>query len=470
MISLRWHVAMWLAVLCAAPGATAQLVSKEPYIGYVYPAGGQQGTALEVTVGGQYLDGVNKVIVSGKGVKATVVGHTKPLTQKKMNELRQKLQQVERRLQAQKKKRGKGGKVDSFDKIAKDLDASPEELVRYIEKLKTTPPEATDYASFVRFRSNVAGAILKASDKILAADANDDQKSEAVGSKIIALSVLSQLGDAEAQAKLAKLPEELEKAGLSHFVREAKAVLLQSRLQGAMRASPDEFKKLVEQIKSFLSEGPLGRREVGLAMRAAQGAEMTGNVELAVAVYRDTGKLLAASDEQQIAAMGTRMVGAARRLALMGKKMHVEGVTLDGKPLDWTQYAGKVVLVDFWATWCGPCLQEIPNVIENYGRYHDRGFEVVAISIDDDRGQLETFVQERELPWTVLFDADPDTKSMADYYGVFGIPTVILVGADGKVVSLNARGPALGKALERLLGPVEDAKEDTKGDKPGEKG
>ena len=73
MISMRWHVAMWLGVLFVAPSALSQVAQKEPHIGYVYPAGGRQGTAVETTVGGQHLDGVSEVIISGEGVKATVL-------------------------------------------------------------------------------------------------------------------------------------------------------------------------------------------------------------------------------------------------------------------------------------------------------------------------------------------------------------------------------------------------------------
>jgi hypothetical protein len=87
----------------------------------------------------------------------------------------------------------------------------------------------------------------------------------------------------------------------------------------------------------------------------------------------------------------------------------------------------------------------------------DRGFDVVAISADEDRELLQAFVQQRELPWTVLFDADPETESMATYYGVSSFPTIFLVNADGKVVSLEARGPALGYHLNELLGPPEEA-------------
>ena len=94
-MSFRWKIVFCLsAFLLAAPSTWAQrapLGPRDPHIGYVYPAGGQQGTTLEITVGGQFLDGASDVLVSGKGVEATVTKHTKPLTQKQINDLRQKV-------------------------------------------------------------------------------------------------------------------------------------------------------------------------------------------------------------------------------------------------------------------------------------------------------------------------------------------------------------------------------------------
>ncbi|NLY00096.1 MAG: hypothetical protein GXY83_28690, partial [Rhodopirellula sp.] len=106
MISLRFPVAIWLGAILFAPGAPAQVVPREPHIGYMVPAGGRRGTTVEATIGGQYLDGVSEAIISGENVKATVVKHTKPLTQKQINDLRQKFQPVEKRLQAQRKSGG----------------------------------------------------------------------------------------------------------------------------------------------------------------------------------------------------------------------------------------------------------------------------------------------------------------------------------------------------------------------------
>ena len=141
--------------------------------------------------------------------------------------------------------------------------------------------------------------------------------------------------------------------------------------------------------------------------------------------------------------------GAERRLSLPGKPIELVGTLLDGTPFDQAALAGKVVLVDFWATWCGPCVAEIPRVRELYDRYHDRGFEVVGISLDDDAEALAAFTAKHEIPWSIIHDrrGDEGRPPLAERYGITGIPTMILVGRDGLVVSIEARG----RRLEELL-------------------
>ena len=118
------------------------------------------------------------------------------------------------------------------------------------------------------------------------------------------------------------------------------------------------------------------------------------------------------------------------------------------------------MLIDFWATWCGPCRAEFPNVIANYDKYHEKGFDVIGINLDDEKSTVEAFLDKEKLPWKTLFNDQPGetgfSNPMARRYGISGIPTVILVDRAGKVISLNARGPELGRLLaEQFDGELE---------------
>jgi thiol-disulfide isomerase/thioredoxin len=125
---------------------------------------------------------------------------------------------------------------------------------------------------------------------------------------------------------------------------------------------------------------------------------------------------------------------------------------LDGKPLKLESHRGHVVLVDFWATWCPPCVAEFPNVFAAYQKYHSKGFDIVGISLDEDRAALDKFIKEKGVTWPQFFDGKGWENKLARQYGVVSIPASYLLDSSGKIISVGLRGPALDAQLETLLG------------------
>jgi len=118
-------------------------------------------------------------------------------------------------------------------------------------------------------------------------------------------------------------------------------------------------------------------------------------------------------------------------------------VDLDGTPISLADYRGKVVLLDFWAVWCGPCLGEIPRIKAVYEKYHDKGFDVIGVSLDEDAAVLREFIKEKEIPWRQIFDGQKWAGHLVQQYGVRGIPAPFLIDRGGKVISVEARGSLL---------------------------
>jgi peroxiredoxin len=122
-----------------------------------------------------------------------------------------------------------------------------------------------------------------------------------------------------------------------------------------------------------------------------------------------------------------------------------------GKPLAIANYKGKVVLLDFWATWCGPCVHELPNVIKTYDAYHKQGFEIIGISLDKDQEKLTSFTKEKNMTWVQYFDGLGWQNKLAVKYGVNSIPATYLLDGQGTIIGKDLRGEDLDKAVAKAV-------------------
>ncbi|WP_285008410.1 TlpA disulfide reductase family protein [Pedobacter faecalis] len=123
----------------------------------------------------------------------------------------------------------------------------------------------------------------------------------------------------------------------------------------------------------------------------------------------------------------------------------------NGKAVSLADFKGKVVLVDFWASWCGPCRKENPNLVKAYEKYHDKGFEIIGISLDDKKDRWLAAIEADKLNWVHASDLKGWKSDLALEYGIKSIPMSFLVDASGKIIAKDLRGDALEKKLATLF-------------------
>jgi len=163
-------------------------------------------------------------------------------------------------------------------------------------------------------------------------------------------------------------------------------------------------------------------------------------------------KKLAAHPDARIAEQASALLVQREHLASLKKKpLELKFTASDGKLFDFASLRGKVVLIDFWASWCGPCMADAPKVAALYRELHDQGFEIVGINLDEDKAAMEAAVKRVGMPWVQAFDGKGWGSDLVKRFGVRAIPSTWLFDRSGKLSEMGLRGEELEARIQRLL-------------------
>lgn len=211
---------------------------------------------------------------------------------------------------------------------------------------------------------------------------------------------------------------------------------------------PDEQHALA--LNTVLAKIPQDSRTYKLAyggLLAGLEGKKHDNYAVFAQAYIDAWK---DKDKKNVAVLENKMKTVSQ-LMVGGTAPDFTQDTPEGTPLALSDLRGKVVLVDFWASWCGPCRRENPNVVNVYQKYKDRGFEVLSVSLDSNRDKWLAAIARDNMDWSHVSDLQGWKNAAAQTYGISSIPATLLLDKDGKIIARNLRGPALEARLKKVF-------------------
>ena len=213
---------------------------------------------------------------------------------------------------------------------------------------------------------------------------------------------------------------------------DAGLVLLQlASLDFDRKRSEEAARSLAAAIQKFIDTHPDDARIPVLRMTEAQAMEAY-QPESARKLYTE----LSTNEDPELSGAAK---SALEMMDMRGKPLDLKFTAVDGSEIDLAKLRGQVVLIDFWATWCPPCVEEVPELVATYEKFKDRGFTIVGISLDEDKAALEKFTTENKMTWPQFFDGKGWENELAKRFKIQTVPTMWLLGKDGKLVDPSPR-------------------------------
>jgi peroxiredoxin len=329
----------------------------------------------------------------------------------------------------------------AWDDLEKSLEAPP--TPAEWETHEPTPAEVAAYEKKLgALAAETAGKARVFQEKFPA----HPKAPEARSHELELLGVAVQLGQTNLTTRLEELEKaDLARADLSPVERlEIRIKQLQRQVKLTDDRDPATAVTTMEKgVRSLMTEFPSRPEPLALLLSVAEGWLGAGEPEKARPVLKELQQTTLPEELREA------IQGLESRLNRVGNPVDLKVTTLDGKTLELTSLRGKVVLVQFWATWSAASMKDLTTLKQVYDKLHPKGFEVVGISLDRERSALEQVVADQQIPWAQSFEGE--TGTLAEQFAIASIPTLWLVDRAGNLRELNVRG-GLEARVTRLLG------------------
>ena len=341
--------------------------------------------------------------------------------------------------------------------------ATNQELVAKADELMTTEVAFETEAEYEAWVKKMLTTISQIGDRILKSNPTDDEFVQAITLKGQALCYQASL-DSAALPRLGAYATTLEQnakvqslEGGQQAALAFKGVYLQAKVADIAEnnGTSQELVAVMKDVLAFITAHPeTSDMTVDLVFPVALVAETQNEPKLPAQIWTPIRKQLASSDTAEAKNALQLLEGTIRYSELEGKPFVWKGCKADGTKFDPKEVQGKVILVDFWASWCEPCPELHAQLKELYKKYHEQGFEIVGYNLDADQKEFDAYLKKDPLPWILMSDratVDAKETSLAAYYGISEIPTMVLIGGDGKVAALDIGMESLVATLESVF-------------------